>query len=38
MSNLVFLAAEFPAVHEAAVEAEHQAPTRLSYGNISATI
>ncbi len=38
MSNFAFLAAEFPAVHEAAVEAERQAGARLPYGNISGTI
>jgi hypothetical protein len=38
MSNFAFLAAECPAVHEAAVEAERQAVIRLLYGNISATI
>jgi hypothetical protein len=29
MSNFAFLAAEFPAVHEAAVEAELRAAARL---------
>jgi type I restriction enzyme R subunit len=38
MSNFAFLAVEFPAVHEAAVEAERQAAIRLPYGNISGTI
>jgi hypothetical protein len=38
MSNFAFLAAEFPAAHEAAVEAECQTVTRLPYGNISGTI
>jgi type I restriction enzyme, R subunit len=38
MSNFAFLAAEFPAVHEAAVEAEREAVVRLPYGNISGTI
>jgi hypothetical protein len=38
MSNFAFLAAEFPAVHEAAVEAARQAAARLPYGNISDTI
>ena len=38
MSNFAFLAAEFPAVHEAAVEVEREAVVRLPYGNISGTI
>jgi hypothetical protein len=38
MSNFAFLAAEFAAVQEAAMEAEHQAPDRLSCGNVSGTI
>jgi hypothetical protein len=38
MSNFAFLAAELPAVHEAALEAEHQAVIGLPYGNISGTI
>ena len=38
MSNFAFLAAEFPAVHEAAVGAESQAGDRLQYGNLSGTI
>jgi hypothetical protein len=38
MSNFAFLAAEFPAVHEAAVEAERQVGDRLLYGNLSGTI
>jgi hypothetical protein len=38
MSNFAFLAAEFPAVHEAAVEAERQAITPLPYGNLNGTI
>jgi hypothetical protein len=38
MSNFTFLAAEFAAVHEAAVEAERQADATLSYGNIHGTI
>jgi hypothetical protein len=38
MSNFTFSAAEFPAMHEAAVETERQAPTRLPFGNIHGTI
>jgi hypothetical protein len=38
MSNFAFLAPEFPAVHEAAVEAERQAAARLPFGNIHGTI
>ena len=38
MPNFAFLAAEFPVGHDAAVEAELQAVTRLPYGNISGTI
>jgi hypothetical protein len=38
MSNFAFLATEFPAVHEAAVEVDCLAGARLLYGNISATI
>jgi hypothetical protein len=38
MSNFVFLAAEFPAVHEAALEAERQAESLLPHGNIHGTI
>lgn len=42
MSNFAFLAAEFPAVHEAAVEAERQAAMlfdpALPLGNINGTI
>jgi hypothetical protein len=38
MSNFAFLAAEFPAVHEAAVEAERQAKSLLAFGNIHGTI
>jgi hypothetical protein len=38
MSNFAFLAAESPAEHEAAAEAERQAVDQLPYGNISGTI
>jgi hypothetical protein len=38
MSSLAFLAAEFPAVHEAAEEIKRQVLARLPYGNISGTI
>jgi hypothetical protein len=38
MSNFTLLAAEFPDVQVAAVEAPRQADTRLPYGNINGTI
>jgi hypothetical protein len=38
MSNFAFLAAEFPAVHEAAVGAHPKPTTPLQYGNIYGTI
>jgi len=38
MSNFAFLAAEFPAVQEAAVEARRRAEPHLQYGNIHGTI
>jgi hypothetical protein len=38
MSNFIFLAAEFPAVHEAAAEARRRAEPHLQYGNIHGTI
>jgi hypothetical protein len=38
MSNFAFLAAEFPAVHEAAVEAHPRPTAPLQYGNIHGTI
>ncbi len=38
MSKSAFLVAEFPVVHEAALEAERQAFAGLPHGNISGTI
>lgn len=38
MSNFAFLAAEIPAVHEAAAKAERQAELLLAFGNIHGTI